>query len=265
MKRHNCGLSEEHITAFAQGELEPDRATRVARHVIACPDCSELLGRLKAADALLELPATEHQPQQPSQQFWARLSAHLDDVDQVVRATPAISNDEIRRPNTSRIHRLAIAAAVLIVLAVAAQQLLLNRPSAADPAQLLIVHHQALGGSSSGHVAVSMSAAAKTGGSPRPFAVFELNGTPAISFLHNLAGRATTITFMAPGSISLRQLHPLQENDRRYWAASVGDGTTLLLDTEGPVWQAIISDAPPRQIFWLLNHTSPHTASSPSM
>jgi len=269
MSRHSCGLSEEQVTAFAQGELEPREATRLARHIMICPECSELLGRLQAADTLLSLPATDEHPDSPSAEFWSRLSARLDDVDVVAEATPAICAP-IHRFSRASLALTGLTVAALIISALALARLLPARSSSTvAPAELLAMHQQVLTNSAPGHFSVGLSSSAHAATPAWPYTVRELNGAPAVGFTYSLGSRRATTILLARGSLDLRRLQPLQgpDSDRRFWAGSLADGSSLLVDTGGSLWQGIISDAPPQQMLWLLTHRPGHVSSSamPSM
>lgn len=271
MSRHSCGLSEEQVTAFAQGELEPREATRLARHIMICPECSELLGRLQAADTLLNLPTTDKYPDSPSAEFWSRLSARLDDVDEVAEATPAVCTP-FQRFSRAGLALTGLTVAALIISSLALARLLplpARSGSTVALAELLAIHQQALTGSAPGHFSVGLSSSAHGAAPVWPYTVQELNGAPAVGFTYSLGNRRATTILLARGSLDLRRLQPLQgpDSDRRFWTGSLADGSSLLVDTGGPLWQVVISDAPPQQMLWLLTHRPGHVSSSamPSM
>ena len=258
MNSHRCPLSEEQLTAFLEDDL-PARQTRLmARHVITCPSCSQILGRLKAAESLLRTPQPDETIAETSPEFWPRLQARLDDVDHVMNATPGVG----RQP-ANNLRRLALAGAAVIVLALAAQQVMLRHFPALQPAQLAQIHRQAVAAAapqastpdypyaSAGFSDAGRSGRADTPPSFAPYLV-ELDGVPAVCSVYLLDGRRATALCTIEKAIDLRRMAPLSPGQDRYFAGRLPDGNIVLVDTAGQMWRAVISDAPPQQMLSLL-------------
>ncbi len=59
----NCAVFEEHLSAYLEGELSPDKSRSVEAHLAACPSCASLAAAMKdTLEALDGFPEVEPSP-----------------------------------------------------------------------------------------------------------------------------------------------------------------------------------------------------------
>ena len=248
MRELNCPLSEEQLTAFVDGELPAQQARHLARHIMACPQCSRALGRLSAADALLQLPtavgdeaASEEHVAALSPGFWQRLKGRLDDVDQVINATDGVSRPRQR----SGLMRLAVAGIAIILAAVITQQLVLHSMSGVQPARLVQMHTGFVHSSTSSPARAGHKQAAIRGGpsasAPGTPTMIDLDGTPALWSQHVVEGRPVSVLYTARNSVNLRNMQPITANSKLYHLSQTPAGN-VLVDSSGDIWHIVIAD-----------------------
>lgn len=265
MRELNCPLSEEQLTAFVDGELPAQQARHLARHIMACPQCSRALGRLSAADALLQLPtavgdeaASEEHVAALSPGFWQRLKGRLDDVDQVINATDGVSRPRQR----SGLMRLAVAGTAIILAAVITQQLVLHSMSGVQPGQLVQMHTGFVHSSTSsparaGHTQVAIGGpSASAPGTPT---MIDFDGTPALWAQYVVEGRPVSVLHTARNSVNLRDMQLITANGKLFHLAQSPAGN-VLVDSSGDIWHIVIADpylAPQRMLTLLSQMPSP--------
>jgi hypothetical protein len=272
MKELNCPLSEEQLTAFLDNELPDPQARQLARHIMACPQCSRVLGRLNAADALLrlpsvdrdEVPAPENVPDLSST-FWPTLKGRLDAVDQLINATDGVS----RKRQRSGLMRLALAGAAIVLAAVITQQLMLNSMSGLQPEQLVQMHagyvpSAPLSNPQAGHAQVALGS--PDAFQPAPPTMIDIDGTPALWSQYLVDGRAVSVLHTARNAVNLRDMQPITADGKRYHLSQNPAGS-VLVDSSGDIWHIVTADPylPPQRMLTLLRQISSLPGPSASM
>lgn len=107
MKEHTCQVvSKERLVAYADGDLSPNEAERIAEHIATCPDCQVVTEALERS-------------LQVTQAIWQTGQAQWPETH---------SFDEVRANRRSFMKVIAVAASILLVLASGVLWRLLSKP-----------------------------------------------------------------------------------------------------------------------------------------
>ncbi len=252
MRYANCPLSENELTQLVAGELPDEDAREMAHHILACPRCARVLGQLMATDILVHTPAPGEASTAPSPEFWVKLSARLDEIDNVASATSSCSV----APRPRMIPQLVAAGIALVVFTFVAQQLALQHFSGVTPPQLAQIHRQAVANvissaSRSGMASVAYGAAQAPQrlGNVR---MIQVGNQPALLSTYMVGGIAVSALCTRRNGINLRGWHALTGSDGRYRAAQLTDGTIMVADTGGEMWTVAMGRGPVEAMLALL-------------
>lgn len=252
MKHVNCPLSGNDLTQLIAGELPDEDAREMAHHILACPRCARVLGQLMATDVLVHTPVQDENSTAPSPEFWEKLSARLDEIDNVASATCP----RIVEPQRRMIPQLVAAGIALMVFTFVAQQMALRHFSSANPTQLAQVHRQAVASvvnspATSGMAAVAYGAAR----APQRLGsvhMVQVGGQPALLSTYMIGGIAVSTFCTKRNGINLRGWQELTGSDGRYRAARLTDGTIMVADTDGGMWTVAVGRGPVEAMLALL-------------
>ncbi len=252
MKQSNCPLSQEQLTAFLEEDLPAEHMRRLARHIMACPHCSEVLGRLRAAQTVIEIPDPSEESITAPPELWDRVNSRLDEVDRLMQATPCVE-EHPPRPYPYRLVGVGVA---LIVLAVVVQQVMLHTISGARPIELVSMHNQAVASLSSsaagpGYANISLSGASEPAPTRSPFMV-ELDGAPALWLQYAVSGRPVSVLCTGRHSVNLRGMQQVAAYGKLYHLKQTPTGN-VLVDSSGDIWRIAISNATPQEMLRVLH------------
>ncbi len=103
----NCATAQELMSAFHDGELDPEQHAQLAAHVDGCAECARILaeyGELSRMAAELRTPVVP-------EGAWGHLESKLDEMSPTRRPRPSGVTTERRR-----LSALALAAALILVM-----------------------------------------------------------------------------------------------------------------------------------------------------
>ncbi len=250
MKPFDCPLAEEQLTAFLDEDLPAEQMRAVARHVMACSHCSELLGRLRAAQTVMDLPHPTADSATPSPDLWDRVNSRLDEVDRLMQATPSVA-EGLPRPY---LYRLVAVGAGLILLAVVVQQVMLHTISGVPPTELVAMHNQAAASvpaaTASGYTNISLGGSSQPATTANP-AMVELDGAPALWLQYAVGGRRVSVLCTGRHSVNLRGMQQLAAYGKQYHLKQTPAGN-VLVDSSGDIWRVAISNATPQEMLPVL-------------
>lgn len=257
MNEVDCPIPQEELGAFIEGAMPLDDAREIANHILACDRCACSLGRLAAAETVMNLPDLSESYPELSDDFWPRLRERLDEVDRLVQAT-SVKESRSRRS----LPALVVAGVALILIAVAVQHFVVGSVSPMAPNELVTMHARATTSLPATHPSVGGSTTTVGMQSSEMFRgphMIDLKGAPALCWNYRLSGHPISVMFTTSNSIALDDMAAIRVNGRSYHLLQSDWGTVLVDDSED-LWRVVVGRASALDMTILLQNIPRYSA-----